>query len=139
MDFTQGKLTKSEWDGMEVPDSHEEQEVYELIKHGFHNVNIVRNSTQTLLQYMKISPSDEMHAHMYELYFKTHVDQMQEAFQLHDFKTDTDKKKLVKKADLIRIQNTNSNLDEQKTKIYEFVLLGLLLNLLNNKFPHMYS
>jgi len=139
MDFTQGKLTKSEWDGMEVPDSHEEQEVYELIKQGFHNVNIVRNSTQTLLQYMKISPSDEMHAHMYELYFKTHVDQMQEAFQLHDFKTDTDKKKLVKKADLIRIQNTNSNLDEQKTKIYEFVLLGLLLNLLNNKFPHMYS
>lgn len=139
MDFTQGKLTKSEWDGMEVPDSHEEQEVYELIKQGFHDVNIVRNSTQTLLQYMKISPSDEMHAHMYELYFKTHVDQMQEAFQLHDFKTNTDKKKLVKKADLIRIQNTNSNLDEQKTKIYEFVLLGLLLNLLNNKFPHMYS
>lgn len=139
MDFTQGKLTKSEWDSVEVPDSYEEQEIYELIKHGFHNVNIVRNSTQTLLQYMKISPSDEMHAHMYELYFKTHVDQMQEAFQLFDFKTNTDKKKLVKKADLIRIQNTNSNLDEQKTKIYEFVLLGLLLNLLNNKFPHMYS
>lgn len=139
MDFTQGKLTKSEWDSVEVPDSHEEQEIYELIKHGFHDVNIVRNSTQTLLQYMKISPSDEMHAHMYELYFKMHVDQMQEAFQLSDFKTETDKKKLVKKADLIRIQNTNSNLDEQKTKIYEFVLLGLLLNLLNNKFPHMYS
>ena len=139
MDFTQGKLTKSEWDSVEVPDSHEEQEVYELIKQGFHDVNVVRNSTHTLLQYMKIVPSDEMHAHMFELYFKTHVDQMQEAFGLSDFKTDTDKKKMVKKADLIRIQNTNSNLDEQKTKIYEFILLGLLLNLLNNKLPHMYS
>jgi hypothetical protein len=138
MDFTQGKLTKSEWDNMEVPDSHEEQEIYELIKQGFHDVTVVRNSTQTLLQYMKIVPSDEMHAHMFELYFKTHVDEMQEAFRLTGFETNTDKKKLVKKADLIRIQNTNSNLDEQKTKIYEFVLLSLLLNLLNNKFPHMY-
>uniref|UniRef100_A0A6C0M025 Helicase/UvrB N-terminal domain-containing protein n=1 Tax=viral metagenome TaxID=1070528 RepID=A0A6C0M025_9ZZZZ len=138
MDFTQGKLTKSEWDGIEVPDSHEEQQVYQLIKDGYHDVNIVRNSAQTLLQYMKIAPSDEMHAHMYELYFKTHVDEMREAFALSAFETNTDKKKLVKKADLIRIQNTTSNLDDQKTKIFEFVLLGLVLNLLNNKFPHMY-
>ena len=138
MDFTQGKLTKSEWDSVEVPDSHEEQQIYQLIKEGYHDVGIVRNSSQTLLQYMKIAPSDEMHAHMYELYFKMHVDEMREAFGLSAFETDTDKKKLVKKADLIRIQNTNSNLDDQKTKIYEFVLLILLLNLLNNKFPHMY-
>jgi hypothetical protein len=138
MDFTQGKLTKSEWDGVEVPDSHEEQQIYQLIKDGYNDVGIVRNSNQSLMQYMKIAPSDEMHAHMYELYFKTHVDEMREAFALTTFETDTDKKKLVKKADLIRIQNTSSNLDEQKSKIYEFVLLGLLLNLLNNRFPHMY-
>jgi hypothetical protein len=138
MDFTQGKLTKSEWDSMEVPDSHEEQQIYQLIKEGYHDVTLVRNSSQTLLQYMKIAPSDEMHAHMHELYFKKHVDEMCEAFGLSEFETDTDKKKLVKKADLIRIQNTNSNLEDQKTKIYEFVLLGLLLNLMNSKFPHMY-
>jgi len=138
MDFTQGKLTKSEWDSVEVPDSHEEQQIYQLIKDGYSDVGIVRNSNQSLIQYMKIAPSDEMHAHMYELYFKTHVDEMREAFALTAFETDTDKKKLVKKADLIRIQNTSSNLDEQKSKIYEFVLLGLLLNLLNNRFPHMY-
>jgi len=138
MDFTQGKLTKSEWDGVEVPDSHEEKQIYELIKDGYHDVGIVRNSSQTLLQYMKITPSDEMHAHMYDMYFKTHVGEMREAFGLSEFDTDADKKKLVKKADLIRIENTNSNLDDQKTKIYEFILLGLLLNLLNNKFPHMY-
>ena len=98
MDFTQGKLTKSEWDSVEVPDSHEEQQIYQLIKEGYHDVSIVRNSSQTLLQYMKIAPSDEMNAHMYELYFKTHVDEMCEAFCLSDFKTDTDKKKLVKKS-----------------------------------------
>ena len=138
MDFTQGKLTKSEWDSVEVPDSHDEQQIYQLIKDGYSDVGIVRNSNQSLMQYMKIAPSDEMHAHMYELYFKTHVDEMREAFALTTFETDTDKKKLVKKADLIRIQNTSSNLDEQKSKIYEFVLLGLLLNLLNNRFPHMY-
>jgi len=138
MDFTQGKLTKSEWDSVEVPDSHDEQQIYQLIKDGYHDVGIVRNANQSLMQYMKITASDEMHAHMYELYFKQHVDEMREAFAQSAFETDTDKKKLVKKADLIRIQNTNGNLDDQKTKIYEFVLLSLLLNLLNNKFPHMY-
>ena len=46
MDFTQGKLTKSEWDGVEVPDSHDEQQIYQLIKDGYHNVNFVRNSSQ---------------------------------------------------------------------------------------------
>jgi hypothetical protein len=138
MDFTQSKLTKSEWDGMEVPDSYEEQQIYRLIREGYHDVNLVRNSSQTLLQYIKIAPSDEMHAHMYELYFKSHVDEMREAFGLTAFETESDKKKLVKKADLIRIQNTTSNLDDQKAKIYEFVLLGLVLNLLNNRFPHMY-
>ena len=138
MDFTQGKLTKSEWDSVEVPDSHDEQQIYQLIKDGYHDVGIVRNANQSLMQYMKITASDEMHAHMYELYFKQHVDEMREAFGQSAFETDTDKKKLVKKADLIRIQNTNGNLDDQKTKIYEFVLLSLLLNLLNNKFPHMY-
>ena len=138
MDFVQGKLTKSEWDSVEVPDSYEEQQIYQLIKDGFSDVGIVRNSSQTLLQYMKIAPSDEMHAHMYELYFKTLVDEMREAFALCQFETDTDKKKLVKKADLIRIQNTNSNLEDQKAKIHEYILLKLLLNLLNSKFPHMY-
>jgi hypothetical protein len=138
MDFAQDKLTKSEWDGVEVPDSHEEQQIYQLIKEGFNDVNLVRNSSQTLMQYMKIAPSCEMHAHMHELYFKPHVDEMCEAFGLSEFETDTDKKRMVKKADLIRIQNTTSNLEDQKTKIYEFVLLGLLLNLLNHKFPHMY-
>ena len=103
MDFTQGKLTKSEWDSVEVPDSHDERQIYQLIKDGYHDVSIVRNANQSLMQYMKIAPSDEMHAHMYELYFKTHVDEMREAFGQSAFETDTDKKKLVKKADLIRI------------------------------------
>jgi hypothetical protein len=138
MDFAQDKLTKSEWDSVEVPDSHDEQQIYQLIKEGFNDVNIVRNSSQTLMQYMKIAPSCEMHAHMHELYFKPHVDEMCEAFGLSEFETDTDKKRMVKKADLIRIQNTTSNLEDQKTKIYEFVLLGLLLNLLNSRYPHMY-
>ena len=118
MDFTQGKLTKSEWDSVEVPESHDEQQIYQLIKDGYHDVNIVRNPSQTLLQYMKIAPSDEMHAHMHELYFKTHVDEMSEAFGLTEFETDTDKKKLVKKARLrgIAVADFESFFDEVAAK-----------------------
>ena len=49
MDFTQGKLTKSEWDSVEVPDSHDEQQIYKLIKDGYRDVNIVQNPNQTLM------------------------------------------------------------------------------------------
>jgi hypothetical protein len=138
MDFFQVKLSKSEWDSIEIQDSVDELSVYQLIKDGYHDVNVIKNSTKSLLQYMKINCSSEMHAHTYDMYFKPHVNEMLEAFGLTIAVTENMKSKKVKKADLYRIDNTTCNLDDQKNKVYEFILLGLILNMLNNKYPNRY-
>jgi len=49
MDLIQRKLTKSEWNSIEIPVSTDEKRILELIKDGYTNVNIIRNYTQTLL------------------------------------------------------------------------------------------
>jgi hypothetical protein len=40
MDLNQRKLTRSEWESIEVPVSFQEKDVLGLIIQGFHNVNI---------------------------------------------------------------------------------------------------
>ena len=53
MDLLQRKLTKAEWDSIEVPVSVHEQRIIELIKCGFHDVQIKKNYTMSLLKYLK--------------------------------------------------------------------------------------
>ena len=59
MDLQQRKLTKAEWDSIEVPLSNEEKHINHLICNGFHNVTLKQNSTISLLGYLKVQNSDE--------------------------------------------------------------------------------
>ena len=43
IDLCQRKLSKAEWDYMEIPESKDEIEILNLIKKGFSNVNIKYN------------------------------------------------------------------------------------------------
>ena len=47
MDLKQRKLTKSEWDGIEISVSKAELEILKLITNGFSNVNIKINKTNS--------------------------------------------------------------------------------------------
>ena len=49
------KLTKEEWDALEVPIHKEEQIILKMIIDGFDDVNIVENETMSIMNYMKIS------------------------------------------------------------------------------------
>ena len=71
MDFTQQKLTKSEWDFLEVPVTKNEKIILQLIYNGYDNVNHTYNTSKSLLGYMKIGTDDiEFHLYLYETYFK---------------------------------------------------------------------
>ena len=54
MDFKQRKLTKSEWESIEVPVSADEIEILNLINDGYSNVNIKYNKTNSLFTFLKI-------------------------------------------------------------------------------------
>lgn len=66
----QVKLSKSEWDYTEVPENQSEKDIMQMIIHGFNDVNIVRTSQQSLISFLKITPSHEMHQHLYATFYQ---------------------------------------------------------------------
>jgi hypothetical protein len=56
MDLTQTKLTKTEWNNVEIPVSEDEKRVIQLIKQGYEDVNIRSNINQSIFQLIKIEP-----------------------------------------------------------------------------------
>ena len=135
MDFTQRKLTKAEWDSIEVPLAPAEQYICDLITKGFHDVNLTQNRTKTLLQFMKIAFTPAIDQYLYDQYFRTTVSDLLDKYRgkVPLLKTlvlqpSSGLTTGLKKADLIRLQNTDRQLKEhtQTGVIFEFVLIDLL-------------
>jgi len=69
MDLKQRKLTKSEWESIEIPVNGDESEILKLITEGYHNVNIKYNKHNSLFYYLKIDYSESMEEYLYNKYF----------------------------------------------------------------------
>ena len=138
MELIQRKLTKSEWEGIEIPVSEEEKEILKLIKNGFGDVNIKYNNNQSLLSYMRIDESLIMYEYLFKEYFQSIIDKLCKKFNLDiKFKFKNNKKIVPKKADLFRIKNINQNnkfpyIGNTQFKIFEFILIEIIENLLKN-------
>ena len=65
MDLSQRKLTKQEWEGIEVPVSPQEKLVLKMIREGFTNINIRDNRNQSLQTFAKLEKSDAMEYHIF--------------------------------------------------------------------------
>ena len=79
MDFNQNKLTKSEWESIEIPVSQQEQQIIKMITSGFNDVNTSFNNNHSILGFMKIVPSNDndlskIHYFIYDLYFKKSIE-----------------------------------------------------------------
>ena len=66
----QVKLSKSEWDYTEIPESQSEKDIMQMIISGFGDVNIIRTSQHSLLSFLKIVPTPEMHKHLYATFYQ---------------------------------------------------------------------
>ena len=84
MDLTQQKLTKSEWEYLEIPVNIKEKKILKLIYKGFENVNQTFNESKSLLGFMKITEnSDEnFHLYLYENYFQKNMQKIIEKYEL---------------------------------------------------------
>jgi hypothetical protein len=69
--INQVKLSKSEWDYTEIPENQSEKNIMSMIIQGFHNVNIVQTTQQSLISFLKIQPSTEMHHHLYATFYQS--------------------------------------------------------------------
>jgi hypothetical protein len=132
MDLTQDKLSKAEWTSIEVPVSQEECRIIELIKAGYNNVQIKNNNTLSILRYLKVSPTEHIDTYIYVHYLQKQVSQIAkksgcgielvvEEFSINE--------KAMKKADIIRFANTDKQITENNSDMFEFILLDLFKNM----------
>ena len=132
MDLIQNKLTKEEWEALEVPVSPEELTILKLIKDGYSNLNIRYNDIPSLLDFMKITKDIPLfHGYLYGRYCKEQFDKLVKKYKCEKIKMKWEGRIKLKKADIIRIDNSDTRL--AGTKIYEYLLIDLLKNFLRNK------
>ena len=152
----QGRLTKSEWNNMEIPVSPDESTVIKLIRDSYHNVQLKMNHHSSMIGMLKTSSSPEMHAHLYQKHFEQLIREMVKMFQLvPTFSCDADtnashsgrgdkcdstnkkngKNKIaeIKKVDAIRIKNNESAISIQSKTIFENTILKICKLLLVKK------
>lgn len=74
MDLNQRKLTKAEWESIELPVSKSELDVLHLIRAGYHDVTIRMNNNMSIFTFLKIEFSDKMEDFVYNRYLRKRVD-----------------------------------------------------------------
>jgi hypothetical protein len=125
----QTKLSKSEWDSLEVPFPEKEKEILYLIKEGYGDTKIIHNHSPTMIAFTKLSPAPEMQYYIYNKYFLPLIDPLRRKYNITNTSNGMKIKKL-KSGDTIRIENADRLIQDKITSIYEFMCIGLCKKIL---------
>ena len=155
MDFNQRKLTKMEWESIEVPVSTNEKEILQMIVTAYNDLDYKYNNNNTLMTFMKINYEEAIEQYLYTTYFMKTIEKLIKKFNLSTstltesnqtkqtkqtkqstpftFNANLENKIKInlKKSDIIRLEtNKVENISEKCSSLYEFVLLDLAEKLL---------
>lgn len=152
MDLKQRKLTKSEWDSIEIPVSKSELEVLSLITNGYSNVNIRINKTDSIFTYLKIEYSAQIEEFLYAKFFADKIQSLVTTYNIpfiqfkRASKSDStgvtnpivDGVCYINVSTLVRLKSGDqirmSRVDgENMSGLYEFVLYTNLEQMVKNK------
>ena len=123
MDLKQTKLTKSEWETIEVPVSENEMEILRLIVSGYNEVNIKYNHTHSLFTYLKIDYNEQMEDYLYNKFFSEKIQKIIHKYEnIKHLKIEVKPNITIKKSDQIRLSRSEVN-SSQLSLIYEFILI----------------
>lgn len=122
--FIQSKLTKSEWESIEIRVDDSKMEILRVILQGFDNVNISFNKTKSLISFLKIENSQIMNDYLYNIFFSKRIQDIIIKYNIDWFSNiKINNKAKISKADTIRInQNTNINVEN----VYENICLNFI-------------
>jgi hypothetical protein len=139
MDLSQRKLLKSEWESIELPVSPQEKQVLRLLKNGYHDVNIHTNDHLSLFSFVKIEQNEGTELLLFQKYFETQLKEIIAKYGKNskeltsiEFPGAGGKLKSLKSIDKMRIQNLESKINENKSAVFEYVLLDLTTSLLKH-------
>jgi hypothetical protein len=160
MDLKQKKLSKSEWNSIEISVSENEKEILNLITRGYNDANVKVNKSYSLFNYLKIEFNQSLEDYLFSKYFLDRMKQLVEKYNLQYIKFNTSKKQQtqqtgenyvvsiggivkLKSADQVRVSRFDTIDPVIAEDIYEYILLTNLENMLkyierNDRKWHMY-
>ena len=116
MDFSQTKLSKMEWESIEIPVAEQEAKILHLIMQGYQDINIKQNDNQSLLSMMKIEYTPEIEMYLYSKYFEPEI----QAILSGSVVTETAGDKNTKKKDKDKSKSSINNPIEKSTFLSGF-------------------
>jgi len=137
MDLTQSKLTKKEWETIESPISADERKILKMIISGYDDVNIHSNNNLSMFSFVKIDITPETEIYLYQTYFSETIKTIILKYNSETSGTllptvEGSSLKRLKSADMIRLNNLENNITQNKQNIFEFLLIDLVSNLLKH-------
>ena len=135
MDLKQRKLTRSEWNSIEVPISEDEKKILKLLKLGYHDTNIKINHTHSIFTFLKIEYTEKMEDYLYNKYLRKESDEIEN--EINKLNSNYKKMKIdgivkLNSIDRLRLDRFDE-ISLKKIDIYEFVLLFHCKNFLEYK------
>jgi hypothetical protein len=143
MGLLQKKLSRSEWNTIEIPVNKAEKDILELIIDGFKNVNIKQNKSLSLFSFLKIQYTENIEDYLYEKYFQSRINKLRQEYNKQiDPSAGTEKTQLkpnIKTIDKLRLDRYDDKL-LMTNDLYDFLLLNLMENMVykSNDFHHSY-
>jgi hypothetical protein len=151
MDLKQRKLSKSEWDSIEIPVSKSETEILQLIVSGFSNIHIKINKTDSIFTHLKIEYNPQIEDFLYVKFFADKIKTLIQSNNINFIKFDTDKRSKntesdeniyyinvssivrLKSSDQIRLARINDTDSINYSCIYDFILYNHLEQMIQCK------
>jgi hypothetical protein len=134
MDLKQNKLTKAEWDSIEIQVSVNEKKILKLIDNGYENVNIRLNETLSLNSYIHFPQTREMDYFLFKKYFEDEMMHVinkygDDKLKAYTCNMNSGKLKKLKSGETIRLNNVDNNIKLNKSNIFEYLLIDLFTDL----------
>ena len=146
MDLKQKKLSKSEWNSIEISVSENEKNILKLISQGYHDVNVKLNNTMSLFTYLKIDYNQSLEDYLFSRYFLDKIKLIVQKYELQYIEFDTSKKSQsrqnkekyvvnigqivkLKSSDQVRVHRFVVDITAYEN-IYEFILITHLESML---------
>jgi hypothetical protein len=125
MDLNQSKLTKTEWESTEIPIDSGEKEILKLIINGYDNVNIIYNKNESMINFLRLPPNENVMTHLYNTYFKPFIDRLVKKYDFTFDSTVKIKFQRVTSVEKLKLDNLSKTIDERGRRIFEFYMLHI--------------
>ena len=142
MDLTQKKLSKTEWNNIEVPFPEEEKNILKMIINGFHNIDIKENNSTSIISLMKLDSSlMGIDVYLFKEYFEKKTKDLIKKYPsiIGDYKTSITSKNAknkLRKKDYMRINIINGKMDQKYDDVFENIMIEYSTNILKYLSSH---